>query len=53
MENYIEGYEIYCEACESYGMESMNYYLYVKQLTEEQLHAFNDYKKEKQSYQAT
>lgn len=45
MEHFMEGYQTYCQACENYGLESMNYHLYVKQLTEEQLYAFNEYKR--------
>lgn len=45
MENYKEGYEIYRKACENYGLESMNYYLYIKHLTEEQLNAFDEHSK--------
>lgn len=48
MEHFMDGYQIYCKACESYGLESMSYYLYVKHLTEEQLHAYNQY-----NYQTT
>lgn len=50
MEHFKEGYQTYCQACESYGLESMNYYLYIKQLTEEQLYAFNEYKKDEHLY---
>ena len=46
MEHFMEGYQTYCQACENYGLESMNYHLYVKQLTEEQLYAFNEYKRD-------
>lgn len=45
MENYKEGYEIYRQACENYGLESMTYYLYLKHLTEEQLHAYDAHSK--------
>lgn len=45
MDMYREGYRIYCEACEQYGLQSMNFHLYVKNLTEEQLHAYNTHKK--------
>lgn len=46
MEHYFEGYQTYCKACESFGLQSMSYYLYVKHLTEEQLHAYNQYSNE-------
>ncbi|WP_010287555.1 hypothetical protein [Kurthia massiliensis] len=46
MEMYREGYRIYCEACQQHGLESMNFYLFVKNLTEEQLNAYNVHKKE-------
>lgn len=52
MEHFMEGYEKYCEACENYGLESMNFYLYVKQLTEEQLYAFNEHKKDSINFEA-
>lgn len=52
MEHYFEGYQTYCQACKTYGLESMNYYLYVKQLTEEQLYAFNEHKKDTLDYRA-
>ena len=45
MDMYREGYQIYCEACEQHGLQSMNFYLYVKNLTEEQLNAYNTHKK--------
>lgn len=50
MENFKEGYQTYCQACENYGVESMNYYLYIKQLTEEQLNAYNELKKDDAHY---
>ncbi len=37
MENYREAYEFYKRTCEKYGMESVNFYHFVKHLTEEQL----------------
>jgi len=45
MDMYREGYQIYCEACEQHGLQSMNFYLYVKNLTEEQLNAYNEHRK--------
>ncbi|MEX3622526.1 transcriptional regulator [Viridibacillus arvi] len=51
MEMYREGYETYCLACENYGMESMNFYLFVKNLTVEQLNAFNQHTKGSDDYE--
>lgn len=46
MDHFMEGYQTYCRACETYGLQSMSYYLYVKHLTEEQLNAYNKYNNE-------
>jgi hypothetical protein len=40
MEMYQKAYECYRAACQSYGMESLNFNLFVKQLTKEQLDEF-------------
>ncbi|WP_017755420.1 hypothetical protein [Calidifontibacillus oryziterrae] len=42
MRPYHDAYEVYLTACESYGLESVNYDHFVKYLTEDQL---NEYKK--------
>ena len=41
MENYREAYEFYKRTCEKYGMESVNFYHFVKHLTEEQLDQYS------------
>ncbi|MFB5281555.1 hypothetical protein [Peribacillus sp. Hz7] len=41
MEMYREAYEYYKMACENYGMESVNFYHFVKHLTTEQLNEYN------------
>lgn len=40
MEMYREVYEFYKTICEKYGMESVNFYHFIKHLTEEQLNEF-------------
>jgi hypothetical protein len=37
MEIYQKAYEYYQAACQNYGMESLNFNLFVKHLTKEQL----------------
>lgn len=37
MERYREAYEFYKTTCEKHGMESVNFYQFIKYLTEEQL----------------
>ncbi|WP_187292174.1 hypothetical protein [Bacillus sp. 1NLA3E] len=41
MEMYREAYESYKEACENFGMESINFNHFVKHLTTEQLHEYS------------
>ncbi|WP_394231830.1 hypothetical protein [Niallia oryzisoli] len=41
MEMYQKAYEHYKTICEEYGMESMNYHQFIKQLTDEQLTEFS------------
>lgn len=40
MEIYQKAYECYRSACKNYGIESMNFYQFVKNLTKDQLHAY-------------
>lgn len=39
--HFREGYLLYKEACELYGIESVDYHIYISQLTKDQLHAYN------------
>lgn len=41
MDMYRQAYESYKIACESYGMETMNFSLFIKHLTVEQLSQFS------------
>lgn len=40
MEMYRKAFEFYKATCEKYGMESVNFYHFVKHLTEEQLNEY-------------
>jgi hypothetical protein len=40
MEFYREAYDNYCSACDNYGMESMNFIQFIKNLTIDQLKEF-------------
>lgn len=42
MSIYREGYDFYCEMCRKFGLEPINFYYYIQQLTQEQLMAYND-----------
>ena len=42
MTMYREGYEVYVEKCEQFGLEPINFRYYVIQLTQEQLNTFNE-----------
>ncbi|WP_187118969.1 hypothetical protein [Bacillus marasmi] len=41
MDIYRQAYESYKSACENYGMESMNFNMFIKHLTDEQLSEFS------------
>lgn len=41
MTQYTDGYEFYKKMCKEHGMAPINFRLYVKQLSTEQLMAFN------------
>lgn len=43
MEIYQKAYECYRNACQRHGMESLNFYQFVKHLTKEQLDEFTKY----------
>lgn len=42
MTMYQEGYEVYCERCEQFGLEPINFRYYIMQLSHDQLNAFNE-----------
>ena len=42
MTMYQEGYEVYLEKCEQFGLEPTNFRYYIMQLSHEQLNAFNE-----------
>lgn len=42
MSVYREGYDYYVSKCMDFGLEPINFYYYVLQLSEEQLDAFNE-----------
>lgn len=42
MTMYQEGYQHYIDKCKQFGLEPINFYYFVQQLTQEQLNAFNE-----------
>lgn len=42
MAMYRKGYEVYVMKCGQFGIEPVNFHLYVNQLSKEQLHAYNE-----------
>lgn len=42
MTMYQEGYKMYLEKCEQFGLEPINFRYYVIQLSREQLNAYNE-----------
>ena len=42
MAMYQEGYEMYVRKCEQFNLQPINIRLYVKQLSNEQLSAYNE-----------
>lgn len=42
MSIYREGYDYYVAKCMDFGLEPINFYYYVLQLSQEQLDAFNE-----------
>lgn len=42
MSIYREGYDYYVAKCIDFGLEPINFYYYVLQLSQEQLDAFNE-----------
>ncbi|MGN7479256.1 transcriptional regulator [Solibacillus silvestris] len=43
MMNFEQGYSVYVEKCEQFGLQPVNYRYYVNQLSHEQLLAYNGY----------
>lgn len=39
---YQEGYEVYVKKCEQFGLQPVNFRLFVMQLSKEQLFAYNE-----------
>ena len=39
---YQEGYEVYVKKCEHFGLQPVNFRLFVMQLSKEQLFAYNE-----------
>ncbi|WP_368730906.1 transcriptional regulator [Ureibacillus chungkukjangi] len=42
MSIYQEGYDYYVMRCEDFGLEPINFYYFVKQLSQEQLNSYNE-----------
>ena len=42
MAMYQDGYDYYVMRCEAFGLEPINFYFFVKQLSQEQLDLFNE-----------
>lgn len=42
MSNYKDGYDYYVLKCEEFGVEPINYYYYILNLSQQQLDAFNE-----------
>lgn len=42
MNDYRTGYEYYKQACEQHGLEPVNFYYFILNLSEEQLDAYNE-----------
>ncbi|WP_431030389.1 transcriptional regulator [Lysinibacillus sp. LZ02] len=51
MTMYQEGYQIYREKCEQFGLEPVNFRYYVIQLSQEQLDAYNEQARVKKGMQ--
>lgn len=41
MANYKDGYDYYVFKCEEFGVEPINYYYYILNLSQQQLDAYN------------
>ncbi|KGR78862.1 hypothetical protein [Ureibacillus manganicus] len=41
MTNYKDGYDYYVFKCEEFGVEPINYYYYILNLSQQQLDAYN------------
>lgn len=42
MSIYKEGYDYYVSKCLDFGLEPINFYYYIKKLSQDQLDAFNE-----------
>ena len=42
MLDYRDGFDFYLEKCEQFGLEPINFYYYVNQLSQEQLEYYNE-----------
>lgn len=50
MTMYQEGYKMYLEKCEQYGLEPVNFRYYVMQLSQDQLNAYNEKAQQSRGY---
>lgn len=50
MRDYRDGYETYKRACEIFELEPINFHYYILNLTQEQLHAYNETAERKRSH---
>jgi len=46
---YREGYDYYVLKCMDFELEPVSFYTYIKQLSSDQLHAFNEYAEQKRA----
>lgn len=49
---YQDGYKYYISKCEQFGLEPVNFYHFIQQLTQEQLDAFIEQAKNERKYVA-
>lgn len=50
MNDYHHGYETYRKACEKHDLEPINFRYYLLNLSQEQLHAYNESAERKRSH---
>ncbi|MFJ7666584.1 transcriptional regulator [Lysinibacillus sp. NPDC097195] len=48
MVQYRQGYEYYCKKCEQFNLEPINFYYYMKKLSQEQLAYYNEAAQERE-----
>lgn len=48
MTTFEQGFELYVEKCEQFGLQPVNFRYYVNQLSHEQLLAYNQYATEQE-----